>query len=125
MNDKSSLERFWLRVLLLGGLVWGVIPLITLPFITRGLQESSFDVWAVIVNGLTVTPASVLAFWHRRLACIWLTINGALVVTAVGSYVLRTQEYRVGAIAGASVSALYAIALDLVELRKWATARES
>jgi hypothetical protein len=103
MDDKSSQQRFLLRVLLLEGLVWGVVPLITLPFITRGSQESSFDVWAVIVNGVTVTPASALAFWHRRIACIWLTINGVLVVIAVSPYVPGMQADHVGAKVGASV----------------------
>jgi hypothetical protein len=125
MDDKLSLQRFWLRALLLGGMLWGAIPLINLPFITRGSQDSTFLISAVILNGLTITPASALAFWHRRIACIWLTINGVLVMIAMSSYVLRTQEYRVGAMVGAGVSALYALTLDMIEIRHWATARES
>ena len=77
------------------------------------------------MNGLTITPASALAFWYRRIACIWLTINGVLVMIAMSSYVLRTQEYRIGAMVGAGVSALYALTLDMIEIRHWATARES
>ena len=124
-DEKMPLQRFWLRVLLLGGLMWGVVPLISLPFITRGYEDSSFEVWAVVLNSLTITPASALAFWHRRVACYWLTINGLLVMTAMCSYVLRTQDYRVGALVGAGVSVLYALILDVIEFRHWPTVRQS
>jgi len=105
--------------------MWGVIPLISTPFIVRGYGDSSFDDWAVVVNSLTITPASALAFWHRRIACYWLTINGALVMISMCSYVLRTQDYRVGALVGAGVSVLYALTLDVIEIRHWPAARQS
>lgn len=125
MDDRVSLQRFWLRVLLFGGLMWGLIPLISLPFVVRGSQDSVLVVCSVVLNSLTITPASALAFWHRRVACIWLTANSALVMIAMSSYVLRVEDYRVGAIVGAGVSVLYALTLDAIEIRNWATARES
>ena len=118
-TEESRLQQFWLRCLLAVGIIWGVIPLIALPFISRGAKDSTLDVWAVVVNSLTIFPASVLAFWHRRPACIWLTVNGALVVTSVTFYVLRTHQYRVGSIIGAGVSALLAVLLDTTEVRRW------
>lgn len=118
-TEESRLRQFWLRCLLAVGIIWGVIPLISLPFISLGAKDSTLDVWAVVVNSLTIFPASVLAFWHRRPACVWLTVNGGLVVTSVTLYVLRTHEYRVGSIIGAGVSASLAVLLDMTEAHRW------
>lgn len=72
------------------------------------------------VGHLTRTEdASLQPFWHRRTACVWLTINAGLVVTSMTSYVLRTHQYRVGSIIGAMVSALLAVLLDMAEVRRW------
>lgn len=76
MDEKPGLQQFWHRSLLVMGILWGIIPLVTLPFIIRGTNDSSLDILAAISNGLTIFPASVLAFWHRRIACVWLSING-------------------------------------------------
>jgi uncharacterized membrane protein len=99
--------------------MWGIIPLISLPFISRGARDSTLDIWAVVVNSLTIFPACVLAFWHRRPACVWLTINAGLVVTSMTFYVLRTHQYRVGSIIGTVVSLLLAVLLDMAEVRRW------
>jgi uncharacterized membrane protein len=99
--------------------VWGIIPLISLPFISSGARDSTLDIWAVVVNSLTIFPACVLAFWHRRPACVWLTINAGLVVTSMTFYVLRTHQYRLGSIIGTMVSVLLAVLLDLAEVRRW------
>lgn len=119
LPEEAGLRQFWLRCLLVVGMIWGVIPLITLPFITRGNTDSTLDVWAVILNGLTICPASVLAFWHRRLACVWLTINAGVVVTSMALFISRNHDYRVGSIIGACVSALLAVFLDVAEARRW------
>ena len=99
--------------------MWGIIPLISLPFISHGARDSTLDIWAVVMNSLTIFPACVLAFWHRRVACVWLTINAGLVITSMTFYVLRTHQYRVGSIIGTVVSALLALFLDMAEVRGW------
>ena len=119
MNEQERVRQLWLRTLLVIGLVWGLTPLITLPFITRGMNDSTLDVWAAISNGLTLLPASVLAFYHRRLACIWLSVNGALVVTSMSTYVLRTHSHPVASMIGAGVSAAVAVSLDVMEVQGW------
>jgi hypothetical protein len=118
-EEQARLRQFWMRSLLSVGIVWGLIPLITLPFITHGTNDSALDVWAAISNGLTLLPASVLAFWHRRVACVWLTINGALVVSSMSTYVLRTHSHPLASMIGAVVSATVAISLDVMEVRRW------
>ncbi len=119
MEEQARIRQFWLRSLLSLGMVWGLIPLITLPFITHGANDSALDVWAAISNGLTLLPASVLAFWHRRVACVWLTINGALVVSSISTYVLRTHSHPLASMIGAVVSAAVAISLDMMEVQRW------
>lgn len=119
MDEKPGLQQFWHRSLLVMGILWGIIPLVTLPFIIRGTNDSSLDILAAISNGLTIFPASVLAFWHRRIACVWLSINGILVVTSVALFTLRTHEYQSNAIIGAAVSVLLAVSLVLMEIQQW------
>ena len=119
MTEEAGLQRFWLRCLLAAGVMWGIIPLITLPFITHGNIDSTLDVWAAVVNGLTVSPASVLAFWRRRPACIWLTINAGVVATSLTLFVLRNHDYRVGSIIGSCLSVSLAVLLDVMEIRRW------
>lgn len=119
MDEKVRLRQFWLRCLFALGLFWGLIPLITLPFITRGAGDSTLDVLAAVSNGLTLLPASILGFWHRRVACVWLTANASIVAASVVAYILRNHEYRVGNMIGASVSVLLALILDMTEARRW------
>jgi hypothetical protein len=125
MTEESRLQQFWLRCLLAVGIIWGIIPLITLLFITRGHADSTLDVWAAVLNGLTIFPASMLAFWHRRPACVWLTVNAGLIFTSMTLFVFRTHEYRVGSIIGAGVSVLLAVLLDVAEARRWPGALDS
>jgi hypothetical protein len=119
MDEQNRLRQFWLRVLLALGIFWGIIPLVTVLFIFRGKNDSTFDVLAAVFNSLTILPASVLAFWHRRTACIWLTVNGAILVTAFTSFVSRTHEYGLGTLFGIGVPVLIAGFLDWMEIRRW------
>ncbi|MEA2541318.1 MAG: hypothetical protein QOH35_2684 [Acidobacteriaceae bacterium] len=119
MDERSRLRQFWLRVLLSLGILWGTVPLITVPFVFRGANDSTFDVLAALCNGLTILPACILAFWHRRMACIWLTVNGAMLAIAVASSARRIHEYDLGAIIGIVVPVLIAICLGFLEARHW------
>jgi len=124
MNERARLQRFWLRVLLFGGLIWGVHELISVVFLSQGSEDSTFDIWAVAENGVTILAATALAFWHRRIACIWLTANSVIVGTALSSYAFRTHEFRLADIVAALLPVLYAIALDVIEIRRWPGALE-
>jgi hypothetical protein len=119
MDEKSRLRQFWLRFLLAFGILWGTIPLITVPFVFQGTNDSTFDVLAAVCNGLTILPACILAFWHRRVACIWLTLNGAMLVSVLTSFARRTHEHILQAVIGVAVPVLIAICLDFMEMRHW------
>jgi hypothetical protein len=122
MDEQSRLRQFYLRCLLAVGILWGFLPLIMLPFVFRGANDSSLDVLAAVLNGFTILPASVLAFWHRRVACIWLTINAVFVVSRMD--LSRVREYGAGSIIGVMGSVLLAILLDAAEARGWPGALE-
>jgi hypothetical protein len=124
MDERSRLRQFWLRILLAFGIFWGIVPLITLLFITRGTNDSVLDVLAPIINSLTILPASILAFWHRRLACIWLSANAALLLPVAISVMARTHQYDLGTVLGAIVPVLIAVCLDFMEIGRWPAALE-
>ena len=122
MDDKSRLRQFYLRFVLSIGIIWGLIPLIMLPFIFRGADDSTFNTLSAVSNSLTILPASVLAFWHRRIACVWLTLNAVLLISSLSSWLLRTHDYQIGAIIGCGGSVVLAIVLDVAEARRWPAA---
>jgi hypothetical protein len=119
MNDQSRLRQFYLRFVLAIGVIWGTMPLIMTPFIVRGPSDTSFDILAAVLNSLTVLPASILGFWHRRVACAWLTANAILLVIALGSWTLKTHDYEIGAIIGCGGPVALALFLDMAEVRHW------
>jgi hypothetical protein len=121
-DEKLRLRQFWLRVLLALGMLWGTGIFIMVPLVFRGANDTSFDVFAAVFNGLTILPACALAFWHRRVACIWLSANAATVVIAATSWMGRTREFPVGPVIGVAVSVFVALCLDYMELWRWPAA---
>jgi hypothetical protein len=124
LDEKSRLRQFWLRVLLTVGMLWGTMPLITVGFAVISANRLSFGLVALIFNAATVLPASALAFWHRRTACIWLSFNGALAAIALVSYARRTSELNPWQAGGLAGSLVIALCLDWMEMRRWPSALE-
>ena len=122
MDNQSKLLQFYLRFVLAIGIIWGTMPFIMTLFIFRGSDDTSFDMLAGVLDCLTVLPASVLAFWHRRVACVWLTVNAVTLVSALASWTLRTHSYKISAIISCGVSVALAIFLDVAEIRRWPSA---
>lgn len=88
MPDTETDDRKKLvgRILFSLGILWGVIPMVSLPMIVFGIgsNESGDLILAGLFNGMTVLPASVLAFWKRKTASWWL-IADAFAMAMVGS----------------------------------------
>jgi hypothetical protein len=122
MDMKSAERQFWLRFLLVVGMLCGTMPLITFPLTLRGWNGSAFGLFATAFSALTVLPTCALAFWHRRMACIWLTINAVLVVTAVVLRQLPALDW--GVIFNLTTPILIACALDAIEIARWPGALE-
>lgn len=119
MDENARGRQFWLRVFLVIGMLWGFLPLIMSPFITKGRYDTTFDILASILNSLTILPACVLAFWHRRVACVWLSINGALLAIALTTFILRTGQVDAMTTIEVAGPVLIALCLDYFELRRW------
>lgn len=120
MTEREVDQQFWQRCCAALGMMWGLIPLITLPFMFVAPNDSQLGLLAVVFNGLTLLPASILALWHRRIACILMTVNALLIAIALPEDAIHNHErYGAGIIIGAAVPVLLAIFFDIAEVRKW------
>ncbi len=117
MDMKSADRQFWLRFLLVVGMLFGTMPLIALPLTLRGWNGTAFGLFATAFSALTVLPACALAFWHRRIACIWLTINAAMAVTMAA--LRQVPVLDLGAIFNLTSPIAIACALDTMEIARW------
>jgi hypothetical protein len=84
-DEKQELRRFWGRVVFALGMGAGMFPLAVPPLAISSLgeQTAKLEVVALTVFCVSVLPASVLAFWHRRGATVWLLLTGLLTATLV------------------------------------------
>lgn len=121
---KARTRQFWLRTFLVIGILWGFLPFVMTPFITRGAHDTTYDIVASVLNSLTILPACALAFWHRRIACIWLTVNAVVLAGALADFILRTRKLDSTMIAEVAGPILFALFLDFVEARRWPAAVE-
>lgn len=123
-DEKSRLRQYWLRVLLVIGLLWGTMPPITIAFVILGWQGSQFVLFALIFNAATVLAACALAFWHRRTACVWLTINALLNAAALAMCVRQPNLLDMPDIAALAGPVVIAAILDYMEIKRWPGALE-
>jgi hypothetical protein len=77
---KDDLRRFWGRVVYFLGMLAGFIPLLLLPsnVFTGGNHNTQAAILVQGFNLATVLPASVLAFWSRKVAAWWLVVDGVV-----------------------------------------------
>ncbi len=125
LDETSRTRRFWLRVLLAIGMLWGFLPFVMTPFITKGASDSSFDIFASVLNSLTVLPACALALRYRRIACVWLSINAVLIGTALATFIARTGKFETMMILEVAGPIAIAVCLDIVEALNWPRALET
>jgi hypothetical protein len=121
-SENARTRQFWLRAFLLVGILWGFLPFVTVPFITKGPADTSYDIFASVLNSLTIMPACALAFWHRRIACLWLTVNALILSIALATFIRRTGKIDKMMIAEVAGPVLFALFLDFVEARHWPAA---
>jgi hypothetical protein len=123
-GEQAQTRQFWLRTLLVVGILWGFLPFVMTPFITRGAYDTSFDIFASVLNSLTILPACALAFWHRRIACIWMSVNAVVLATALATFLRRTHRFDSMMIAEVAGPIVFALCLDFAEARRWPAAVE-
>ena len=123
-DDQARTRQFWLRTVLVVGILWGFLPFVMAPFITKGAHDTTYDIVASVLNSLTILPACALAFWHRRIACIWLSVNAVVLAGALAGFIQRTRKPDWTMIAEVAGPVLFALCLDYAEARRWPAAVE-
>jgi hypothetical protein len=123
-DEKAPLRQYWLRVLLAIGLLWGTMPLITIALVIAGWSGPFFVLLAMVFNAFTVLPACALAFWHRRTACIWLSVNAVLAAVALCIAILHPELLNLPEIAALAGPVVIAGCLDFMEIKGWPGALE-
>jgi len=121
-DEKAPLRRYWLRVLLTIGLLWGTMPPITIAFVILGWSGPLFILGALVFNAFTVLPACALAFWHRRAACAWLSINAVLAASALFSNLRGARVLDMLQMAALAGPVVIAACLDFMEIKGWPAA---
>ncbi|MGD0911387.1 MAG: hypothetical protein ABR928_05795 [Terracidiphilus sp.] len=122
MDEKAQLRRFNLRCLLVAGMLLGGLPFIEAPLALHGIVAAYPTLFAAIFNGLSVLPASAYAFWRRRIACIWLSINAAVQIVCWAGLGHTGRQFDPVGIAGICGSIALALCLDFMEFRRWPAA---
>ncbi len=108
------------RVVFALGIVWGIVPLIGIPFLALGGGSgTALGDYSLVLTGLTILPASLLAFWFRRAAAVWFGLNALLTLAAIffGHLIVSTGGPTILEFAVSSV-ALAAFVL-FAELLHW------
>lgn len=124
-RKKQSLnQQFNLRVLLVIGMLWGGALLVQLLvyLMTGSGQPPSLASRAFIINCLTVGPACLVAFWFRRVACVWMLLDAILAAVATLHAPPGAPTYGPVVIVSPIVPILLAAALVFIELRRWPAA---
>lgn len=130
MNKSEQSQQFNLRVLLVVGLLWGGALLVQLLLffmtysVVTGNKGTPVYMAAFLFNCVTLGPACVLAFWRRRLACVWIVLDALLAIASVLLATPREPSYGPAIVVSPIVPILLAAALVFIELRRWPGALE-
>lgn len=119
MDSQVRLRQFYVRVLLLAGMLWGGMPFITAPFFTSGSSNTPLALMAAVFCSVSLLPACGLAFWHRRIACVWLTLNALALIVLLVVSMRSGQAFNFGVTIGVAGSIALAVALDVMEWQRW------
>lgn len=94
-EEREDLRRFWGRVTFFAGMLAGMTPMAVPPLAlsTLGPHTAMLELMALMVFSVSVLPASVLAFWQRRVATAWLLLAGvaAAVLVLTEQHVLAAR----------------------------------
>ena len=123
-DEKARLRQYWLRVLLAIGLLWGTMPLITIGLVVASWKGPFLVLLAMVFNAFTVLPACALAFWHRRMACVWLSVNAVLAAIALAIAIQHPDLLNLPEIAALAGPIVIAGCLNFMEIKGWTGALE-
>lgn len=119
MDEKARLRQFYLRCLLLAGILWSGMPFLTAPLVNRGIAHPPLAVMASIFGCASLLLASVLGFWHRRVACVWLSLSALALLAAMAASARSGSPFRSYETIGVAGSIVIALCLDWMEFARW------
>lgn len=66
------------------GSIWGLIAFgfMAISSFTIGANDTAPEILAIVLYGLSILPACIVAIWYRRAAAIWLFVLSG--ITALG-----------------------------------------
>jgi hypothetical protein len=81
-DQQIRLRRFWGVVVFSLGMVWGVANLVYIPVavLTSMVGSSWFEVFIIIAGGVLTFSASIVAFYRRRGASLFLLLAGGILL---------------------------------------------
>jgi hypothetical protein len=90
-DQQVRLRRFWGVAIFSLGTLWGLANCVYFPIaaLTSIIGSSWLEVFIILAGGALTFAASVLAFFHRRIASLFLLCGGAilLMLAISGQYV--------------------------------------
>jgi hypothetical protein len=104
------------KVIIGFGSIWGLYAFGGMLFssFTIGTNDSAPEVFAILLNGLTILPSCILAIWFMRYAAIWLMLLSPITAFGLVYQVVHSRnaagdywELIVAAIPGAIGILLY------------------
>jgi len=124
MDETARLRQFYLRFLLVGGMLWGGMPFLTSPLINRGAGSSTVAIAAAVFSSVSLLLACTIGFWRRRIACIWLTFNVLVLIASLAASAMSGEHFGVWEMVGVAGAIAIAFLLDFMELQRWPGALE-
>lgn len=95
--QQVRLRRFWGAAIFSLGTLWGFANFVYFPIaaLTSIVGSSWLEVFIILAGGLLTFAASILAFYHRRIASRFLLSGGViLLVFAIGGQAIFTLSAR-------------------------------
>lgn len=119
MDERARLRQFYQRFLLVAGMLWGGMPFLTAPLINRGAIESPVAIAVAVFSSISLLLACTIGFWHRRTACIWLTFNALVIISALAITAAAGRRFDLEETIGVAGSIAIALLLDWMEFQRW------
>ena len=81
-DQQVRLRRFWGVAIFSLGTLWGLANCVYFPIaaLTSIIGSSWLEVFIILAGGALTFAASVLAFFHRRIASLFLLCGGAILL---------------------------------------------
>jgi hypothetical protein len=131
-DQQVRLRRFWGAAIFSLGALWGLANCVYFPIaaLTSIVGSSWLEVFIILAGGALTFAGSVLAFYHRRIASLFLLCGGiVLLLLAIGGqYIPAVDTHGILNLLLLFLSGAVAISLGLfgviTDRKGWPTLRD-